>query len=128
MYIIGTMNDIDRSVESMDFAMRRRFAFLEISAEKNIGMLEDIEGKDEVLERMNAINSIISSEEELGSPYHIGGAYFRNVDFCRKQDQSIDWEYFWNTYLRGLVYEYLRGFQDKDTLYQKMKTAVVCGA
>ena len=27
VYIIGTMNDIDRSVESMDFAMRRRFAF-----------------------------------------------------------------------------------------------------
>lgn len=27
VYVIGTMNDIDRSVESMDFAMRRRFAF-----------------------------------------------------------------------------------------------------
>ena len=33
VYIIGTMNDIDRSVESMDFAMRRRFAFKEITPE-----------------------------------------------------------------------------------------------
>lgn len=30
VYIIGTMNDIDRSVESMDFALRRRFMFMEI--------------------------------------------------------------------------------------------------
>ena len=33
VYIIGTMNDIDRSVESMDFAMRRRFTFVELFAE-----------------------------------------------------------------------------------------------
>jgi len=32
VYIIGTMNDIDRSVESMDFAMRRRFAWVEVTA------------------------------------------------------------------------------------------------
>ena len=34
VYIIGTMNDIDRSVESMDFAMRRRFAWAEVTAEE----------------------------------------------------------------------------------------------
>ena len=39
VYIIGTMNDIDRSVESMDFAFRRRFAFKEIKADDNIEML-----------------------------------------------------------------------------------------
>ena len=32
VYIIGTMNDIDRSVESMDLAIRRRFSFKEITA------------------------------------------------------------------------------------------------
>ena len=36
VYIIGTMNDIDRSVESMDFAFRRRFRWEEISATQNI--------------------------------------------------------------------------------------------
>ena len=39
VYIIGTMNDIDRSVESMDFAMRRRFAWKEIKAEDTQYML-----------------------------------------------------------------------------------------
>lgn len=43
VYIIGTMNDIDRSVESMDFAMRRRFAFMEIKAKDRIAMLKDSE-------------------------------------------------------------------------------------
>ena len=36
VYIIGTMNDIDRSVESMDFAMRRRFAWEEVTAEESM--------------------------------------------------------------------------------------------
>ena len=35
VYIIGTMNAIDRSVESFDFAMRRRFVWLEITAEES---------------------------------------------------------------------------------------------
>ncbi len=38
VFIIGTMNDIDRSVESMDFAFRRRFAFKEIKAEDSKAM------------------------------------------------------------------------------------------
>lgn len=33
--IIGTMNDIDRSVESMDFALRRRFVWREITVEED---------------------------------------------------------------------------------------------
>ena len=40
VYIIGTMNDIDRSVDSFDFAMRRRFRFIEIKAEDTQDMLD----------------------------------------------------------------------------------------
>lgn len=36
VYIIGTMNDIDRSVESFDFAMRRRFTWKEITAQDSM--------------------------------------------------------------------------------------------
>ena len=41
VYIIGTMNDIDRGVECMDFAIRRRFAWEEITAESRVEMLEE---------------------------------------------------------------------------------------
>ena len=44
VYIIGTMNDIDRNVESMDFAFRRRFAFKEITAEETKNMLDNHKG------------------------------------------------------------------------------------
>ena len=36
VYIIGTMNDIDRSVDSFDFAMRRRFRFVELRADEHL--------------------------------------------------------------------------------------------
>ena len=127
VYIIGTMNDIDRSVESLDFAMRRRFAFIEILADKNISMLDDIPEKTDVIKHMKAINSVILSESELGSSYHIGGAYFKNVVFCRKEDGQIDWNYFWETYLSCLVAEYIRGFQNRQTIFEKMRDAVIFG-
>ena len=44
VYIIGTTNDIDRSVDTFDFAMRRRFRFVEITAESQLGMLDDALG------------------------------------------------------------------------------------
>ena len=45
VFIIGTMNDIDRSVDTFDFAMRRRFRFIEIKANENVEMLEILEDK-----------------------------------------------------------------------------------
>ena len=46
VYIIGTMNDIDRSVDTFDFAMRRRFRFVEITAESQLGMLDEVLGNE----------------------------------------------------------------------------------
>lgn len=125
VYIIGTMNDIDRSVESMDFAMRRRFAFEEIFAADNTGMLDGMPDKDLVVGKMKALNRVISSEPELGSSYHIGGAYFKKADLCRNSDGVINWMTFWNRYLRGLLNEYTRGFQNKPKLISAMESAVV---
>lgn len=125
VYIIGTMNDIDRSVESMDFAMRRRFAFEEIFAEDNTEMLNGLKEKDIVIAKMKKLNDIISGEPELGSSYHVGGAYFKKVEMCRNSQGDIDWTVFWNRYLRGLLTEYTRGFQNKPKLMTAMETAIV---
>ena len=60
VYIIGTMNDIDRSVESMDFAMRRRFAFKEIQASETMEMIRSNDNLREfyplIEERMKNLN------------------------------------------------------------------------
>ena len=88
-------------------------------------MLDGIKEKDIVIARMAAINQVISSEEELGSSYHIGGAYFKNVELCRNKDKEIDWKLFWDRYLYRLVFEYVRGFQNRTNLLKKMEDAIV---
>ena len=120
VYIIGTMNDIDRSVESMDFAFRRRFAFKEIKATDSVNMLYDTEkGIGELAgkanKRMINLNKAIETIEGLSSAYHIGPAYFLKLknykDDCFKQ--------LWNNHIEGLLREYLRGMQG---VTEKMKT------
>ncbi|WP_300847880.1 McrB family protein [uncultured Duncaniella sp.] len=119
VYIIGTMNDIDRSVESMDFAMRRRFAWEEIKAADNTEMLNDLgEMKDEVIEVMNRLNNAIRNDEEnegiegLNSSFHIGAAYFAKLGLYLDEDNSNKEEaygHLWENHLRGVLFEYLRG-------------------
>lgn len=119
VYIIGTMNDIDRSVESMDFAMRRRFAWEEIKANENTGMLDELqEMKDEVVEKMKNLNAAIWDEDSdtgidgLNAAYHIGGSYFSKILLYLNEDHSnknAAYRHLWENHLKGVLFEYLRG-------------------
>lgn len=133
VYIIGTMNDIDRSVESMDFAMRRRFAWEEVKANENTGMLDDLkEMKDEVIATMQHLNKVIWDEDEnngiegLSSAYHIGGAYFSKLSIYLNETHSNKEEayrYLWNNHLKGVLFEYLRGTPDAIENLKKLENA-----
>lgn len=114
VYIIGTMNDIDRSVESMDFAIRRRFAWREITAEQSA---INMKLPEEVRARMKKVNDTIE-KCELSSAYHIGGAYFRNV-------VGNDYEALWNDYIKGLIEEYYRGNPDGPNYIKQIHDALV---
>ena len=119
VYIIGTMNDIDRSVESMDFAMRRRFAWEEVKANENVGMLDELnEIKDEVLDKMTRLNSALWDDETdtgidgLSSAYHLGGAYFQKLSLYLNEDKTNKeeaYKHLWDNHLKGVLFEYLRG-------------------
>lgn len=102
VYIIGTMNDIDRSVESFDFAMRRRFVWQEITANESA---ENMNLPKECKVKMKSINDKISEIEGLGSSYHIGGAYFLDEDGAPIKDFKETWD----LRLEPLLREYLRG-------------------
>ena len=114
VYVIGTMNDIDRSVESMDFAFRRRFAFYEVKAtDTQYSILKDCgDLMDEAIIRMNNLNKAIEKIDVLSPAYHIGAAYFKKINLYRKEKKS--WESLWNNHLKGLLYEYLRGLPYKE--------------
>lgn len=131
VYIIGTMNDIDRSVESMDFAMRRRFAWQEVKAEENTGMLDNLqEMKNEVVEIMKRLNNVIWNEttntgiEGLSAAYHIGGSYFSKLKLYLNDDhsnKSAAYKHLWENHLKGVLSEYLRGMPDAMENLRKLE-------
>ena len=119
VYIIGTMNDIDRSVESMDFAMRRRFTWIEISAESQKDMLNSLgEYAQEAKDRMTALNKVIEGTPELGKAYEIGPAYFLKLE---KYDYNFD--SLWKMNIEPLLREYLRGYRNGKEIIEKCKNA-----
>lgn len=110
VYIIGTMNDIDRSVDSFDFAMRRRFRFVEIKADERLEMLESLEDealKNEAIQRMTALNQAIIDVEDLNRNYQIGASYFLKL-------KTLSFDELWTDYLEPLLQEYVRGMYDEE--------------
>ena len=122
VYIIGTMNDIDRSVESMDFAMRRRFAWNEVTANESMKMLDCLKdvSKEELQSlknRMFNLNKAIVNTDGLNEAYQIGGAYFL------KYEKYHNFDLLWKNHLKGLLGEYLRGNRNSKGLLEDLYTA-----
>mgnify|MGYP000855637454 FL=1 len=120
VYIIGTMNDIDRSVDTFDFAMRRRFRFVEVTAESQVGMLDEVLGDkaEEAKIRLRNLNAAIENVQELNSHYHIGPSYFLKL-----KDVDFDYELLWSDYIKPLLEDYLRGFYEEGETLQTLKKA-----
>ena len=120
VYIIGTMNDIDRSVDTFDFAMRRRFRFVEVTAESQLYILDKKLGEhaDEAKTRLRNLNAAIENFQELNSHYHIGPSYFRNL-----KELDYDYELLWSDYLKPLLEDYLRGSYEEDEKLERLKKA-----
>ncbi|EID25173.1 hypothetical protein HMPREF1047_1604 [Streptococcus oralis SK1074] len=120
VYIIGTMNDIDRSVDTFDFAMRRRFRFVEVTAESQVGMLDkelNIHAEEAKI-RLRNLNTAIENVQELNSHYHIGPSYFLKL-----QEVDFDYELLWSDYIKPLLEDYLRGFYEEGETLQTLKKA-----
>jgi hypothetical protein len=72
LYIIGTMNSVDRSIALVDMALRRRFSFIQINPDPNL-VPKDVEGiqLQKIYINLNDKISVI-----LGNEYKIGHSYF----------------------------------------------------
>ena len=131
VYIIGTMNDIDRSVESMDFAMRRRFAWKEVEAkETQEDILKSLDSniKQNAIDGMNALNNAISEIESFNSSYHIGASYFLKLkNYYNGGNIEEAFNSLWENHLKGLLYEYLRGMPDAENKLDELKKAYNSG-
>ncbi|MDI6047404.1 McrB family protein [Flavobacterium yafengii] len=85
LFIIGTMNTADRSVESLDSALRRRFSFVEMEPKPNLIKTESKSGKVngivdgiDLETLLKTINSRI--EKLIDKDHRIGHSYFLKVN------------------------------------------------
>lgn len=119
VYIIGTMNDIDRSVDSFDFAMRRRFRFVELRADERLEMLASLEDEEleaEAIKRMSTLNREIANIEDLNENYQIGASYFLKL-------KNLNFDQLWTDYLQPLLQEYIQGMYDEHGLMNRLAKA-----
>lgn len=100
LYIIGTMNTADRSLAIIDYALRRRFAFIDIKPafdnESFIKYQENLESKEfiKLIREIKNLNNAIIEDESLGQGFAIGHSYFCNLKNPKQRDleEIIDFE------------------------------------
>lgn len=119
VYILATMNDIDRSVESMDFAMRRRFTWKEVKPSDTQDMLDSLGSiAIEAKTRMARLNEVIADTDGLGDAYMVGPSYFLKL-----ASNGGDFEKLWVMNIEPLLKEYLRGFRKANETIEKFEDA-----
>jgi hypothetical protein len=120
VYIIGMMNTADRSLAMIDYALRRRFAFVELEPGfttegfKKIIELADNEKFTKVIQVVREMNEYIC-KSELGSGFQIGHSYFCVSDSIgdRNVENIVRYE------ILPLIKEY---WFDEENSYQMWKS------
>nr|WP_288915068.1 AAA family ATPase [uncultured Lachnoanaerobaculum sp.] len=119
VYIIGTMNDIDRSVEVFDFALRRRFAWYEVKPDEVMDDILKSMGIETLLEqnyknyktKIDDLNDAIVDKLKLSKHYYLGPSYFAKIKLY--YDESNDYqsavEKVWDNHISQIINEYVKG-------------------
>lgn len=127
VYVIGTMNDVDRSIDSFDLALRRRFRWeymnCDYDALKNHLIANSVsnENADEInlekyIKNCENLNKYIAEDLNLGKSYKIGHAYFMKVtDYLgnKKMIRENSLKQVWENHIEPLLFEYFRSEYDE---------------
>lgn len=135
LYFIGTMNEIDFSLEQVDFALRRRFVWFFKGFDKNLLQkilndkiantnIEENELED-YIKKCKEVNNSIKNNPDLGDRYEIGHTFFAEVIdiFNSLDNKKLEKasEVLWNISIKPMIQAYL-GNLDKDTQKNTIKT------
>ncbi len=110
LYIIGTMNTADRSLAIVDYALRRRFAFISLQpdyGENFRTFLAENGISNSMIEHISSsvfkVNEKIKADSNLGEGFQIGHSYFCN--FNNGEDENIWWQEIIDFELKPLLEE-----------------------
>ena len=106
LYIIATMNSTDKSIATMDIALRRRFTFVKM--QPNLDLVED----EKARRLMKNLNEYIKAK--IGEEYQLGHSYFMG--------KEIDLDFVEKYKIKPLLEEYFYGEDtDIDSVIQTAK-------
>ena len=123
------MNDIDRSIDSFDLALRRRFKWIRKTIDYDViteTLLEKGIDDNELENYINSIknlNEYISKTLGLGESYELGHSYFMNVNVRSGKISKSEKERIFNQEIEPLLREYLRSEYDEEESEKKLKEA-----
>ena len=105
LYIVGTMNTADRSIQLLDTALRRRFTFIEAMPNPKHRLIsKDIDGVDcqEMLAAMNErIAALLDREHQIGHTYLLEVEEIRKLsDTFRNRMLPLLQEYFFDDWAK----------------------------
>ncbi|MCW3105708.1 MAG: GTPase subunit of restriction endonuclease [Segetibacter sp.] len=117
VFLIGTMNTIDRSVESFDFALRRRFRWEEVMPDTTLlyyHLMKHNPKWKKLAENLKDLNSEIQKEPLLGRDFQIGHAYLWDLHYSKELTIAEARNAVWEDSIAPLLQEYLRGTGRED--------------
>lgn len=135
VYLIGTMNTADRSLALLDYALRRRFCFVDLEPafskepEKNTKFRKYVQQIDKNLDPsekffekvVNSIidlNETISADPSLGKGFMIGHSYFCDLDYENKEELKTRLQEIIHFEILPMLREY---WFDNDAVYNAQR-------
>ncbi|WP_072222155.1 McrB family protein [Campylobacter coli] len=114
VFFLGTMNDLDKSIDSFDLALRRRFIWQEMTCDydviKNEIYAKNIEEYAQTCENLNS-----KIRKDIGEKYQLGHSYFLKIEFKDDEIKNNDMKKLFSNRFEALLKEYLRSeYSEKD--------------
>ena len=109
VYIIGTMNDVDKSIDCFDLALRRRFTWILKECDYELLMFCKNATPD-YIDKCKELNEFITSSSglNLGRAYEIGHSYFMKIE-------NLSVKEIWQRHIEPILREYIRSvYADED--------------
>lgn len=133
LFFIGMMNDVDKSIDAFDLALRRRFKWIRkdcdyevIENEVKFRSGDDFHNIEKYSKSCNNLNDFISEKLGMGKSYEFGHSFFMKITGIANSRtiSSKNLNVLFNLHLRPTLKEYLRSMFAESQLDNKLEEAL----